>query len=901
MKNQVSNTPLFQYQASTLKIIVLLSCLLCCLIKTYSQQGKKPIAFAQKYSPPLLRKKDGENKTAIFIVTAKSIPAIVSALVGDKEACKILDTDVASNSIKIQCSFHFLKTIILPLPQVIFADAFIAPSTEVKIIGYDRSFNSINQLDYLLPAANGKNITVAVKENNIEATDIDLLKRVNTSILASAKIENHATTIATIIGGAGNSFYSGRGQANACKFFPSSFSNLFADDAAVLNQNNVSVQNHSYGTIPQQFYGAEAVSYDAASFQNKNILHVFSAGNRGAASATEGLYSGIAGFANITGNFKMAKNIITVAAVNVNGDPATESSSGPLYDGRLAPQLAALGPNGTSDAAAIVSGGIAVLQQVYKDSNAQVLPPASLVKALLYATADDVGKAGINYKTGYGLVNIFTAIKTFQQKNYESGTLNQNQQWLKNITIPANTAQVKIVLSWTDTTATVNNTKALLNDLDLEVRETATGIIYKPWVLNTNSNIDSLSKKALRKRDSLNTAEMVSINLPAAGLYEIKVKGTLIMSANIGFSIAYHADTLNTFVFANPLHTADINISENDILKIKWKTFVTDTNSAGNLSISYNRGASWQIIKTALKIYSNNYLWTVKDTLSTGIFKMETGFGTFLSKEFIIAPITNPQANFVCADSFSFSWNKYPYAGSYNIYSLADSAYLKIIRTVTDTFFLGNSTNNPATVFAVEPVLNNGITAPRSQAFDILQQGVKCFYKTFFYELQNANMASLNIELSAVNYIDKISFEEVTEQGVLLQQLATQTAMAGKFLYEQTTAKLKAGISYFRVKIYLKSGAVVYTDILSLLTSGGDIARFYPNPASKKNAVNIVLEQGFPATSMLQFYDISGRLLRTFKYIPASLDLSSFSNGLLIYKIITPENTLLQTGKILLQ
>ncbi|HET6723690.1 MAG TPA: S8 family serine peptidase, partial [Chitinophagaceae bacterium] len=199
-----------------------------------------------------------------------------------------------------------------------------------------------------------------------------------------------------------------------------------------------------YGTIIQQFYGAEAVSYDAHTWAMKNFVHVFSAGNMGTASATDGRYANMAGFANITGNFKMAKNIITVGAIDSKGNIAAESSAGPLYDGRLAPQLIALGPNGTSDAAAVVSGTVAVMQQVYADSNSLVLPPASLVKAALYNSAEDIYRTGIDYKTGYGLLNSYASIKAIQNKEYDGGSLAQSQQWTKIISVPPGAAQLKV-------------------------------------------------------------------------------------------------------------------------------------------------------------------------------------------------------------------------------------------------------------------------------------------------------------------------------------------------------------------------------------------------------------------------------------------------------------------------
>jgi subtilisin family serine protease len=165
----------------------------------------------------------------------------------------------------------------------------------------------------------------------------------------------------------------------------------------------------------------------------------------------------------------MAKNVITVGAIDNNENIPPQSSAGPLYDGRLAPQLIALGPNGTSDAAAVVSGTIAVIQQVYADSNYYLLPPASLVRALLYNTAEDVYSAGIDYKTGFGLLNSYAAIRSLQKKEYDSGTVKQDQSWTKTISVAARAAQLKVTLAWTDTAAAANNNKALINDLDIQV------------------------------------------------------------------------------------------------------------------------------------------------------------------------------------------------------------------------------------------------------------------------------------------------------------------------------------------------------------------------------------------------------------------------------------------------
>lgn len=841
------------------------------------------------------------KKEQTFIIIATDVDDLFDRLKESNNNFKLVTKDYPSNSLVIKSSGSFIREKVLPLKQVVFIDLQATATPEVSIIGYNRSFHGINVLDYSIPGANGKNIVTGVKEQKMQETDIDLVKRILPSTIAATNISSHATVISSIIGGAGNSFYDGRGIAHEAEFFPSTFDNLFADHTAVLNSNKVTVQNHSYGTIIQQFYGAEAVSYDAQTWQNKSLLHVFSAGNRGTVAASDGQYANIPGYANLTGNFKMAKNIITVGAIDNKGIIPAESSAGPIYDGRLAPQLIALGPNGTSDAAAMVTGTIAVMQQVFADNNSQQMPPASLVKAVIFNTAEDVYTAGIDFKTGYGLLNSYEAVKAVQLRKYDGGSVGQGQQWTKNLTIPAGAAQLKITLAWTDSTAQVNNSKALINDLDLELVQLSNGTIYRPWVLNSTARADSLAKLPVRKRDSLNTAEQVSIWLPSADNYMVRVTGTMVNNEPLSFHIAFSIDTLNTFQFTSPFHTSDINRQENANLDIRWKTFVADTNTTGNIYVSYDSGTNWELIKPAHKIYNNYFSWPVKDTASRTIFRMETGFGNFLSNEMVISKVIRPALDFLCADSFGISWNQHIYANAYRIYALIDSPYLKPLFTVTDTFSVLKRSVYSQLVYAVEPVLSNGLPASRSVAFNINLQGTKCFYRTFYYNLLDGNKLDLILELSAPSYVDSIIFEQVTVSGQRLRTIGALKVNLAGFIYHQLADDIPAGTSYWRVKLKLKTGSVLYTEQISVLTTGQRIITFYPNPVSKNESFAWVIRQGTPSGSRLQLFDATGRLLRSFEELPNIINISGLAPGLLIYKLLSSDGRPLDTGKLILQ
>lgn len=60
-----------------------------------------------------------------------------------------------------------------------------------------------------------------------------------------------------------------------------------------------------------------------------------------------------------------------------------ERNSGPTFDGRIKPDLVAFGQDGSSGAAALVSGVSTLLQQQYANQRSGVRPSASLIKALL--------------------------------------------------------------------------------------------------------------------------------------------------------------------------------------------------------------------------------------------------------------------------------------------------------------------------------------------------------------------------------------------------------------------------------------------------------------------------------------------------------------------------------------
>ncbi|NJL12389.1 MAG: S8 family serine peptidase [Microscillaceae bacterium] len=240
--------------------------------------------------------------------------------------------------------------------------------------------NRVSALQAAFPHLEGQNLKASVKEQAFDKNDLDFRGRVGDLDNFPDNFTNHASDMAGLIGGGGNSSPLGRGLARQVVLYTASFSNLMPDPVASLSGRGIFVQNHSYGVGIENYYGLETEAYDRQVWENPSLLHIFSAGNAGNQSSPSGAYTGILGFANLTAQFKMSKNTLSVGEILADGQLAGLSSRGPAYDGRVKPELVAYGGEGTSASAALVSGISLLLQQAYAEKFG-LMPRVDLVKA----------------------------------------------------------------------------------------------------------------------------------------------------------------------------------------------------------------------------------------------------------------------------------------------------------------------------------------------------------------------------------------------------------------------------------------------------------------------------------------------------------------------------------------
>jgi len=778
----------------------------------------------------------------------------------------------------LKARLSFITDTLINNADVLSADIILQqPKEEMVINDYDNSVNAINLFFSKYPGINGEGLSVSVKENLFDTTDIDFKNRYQRTSDVSSEITTHATIIATLIGGGGNSFYTGKGIAWGTQISSSDFTNLLPDSDSSYTRYKTSVQNHSYGTAIENFYGTDANAFDQAVINNPHLVYVFSAGNSGVLTGGDGRYKNLTGFANITGNFKQAKNIIVVGSIDSFYHVPVASSKGPAYDGRIKPELVAYGNDGSSGAAAITSGTALAVQSAYAKLHHDSLPPNALVKAILINSADDVYNAGPDYYSGYGNVNVYKAIRDINSVNYFRGNARQNHTDSFTISIPSNTKNLKITLTWNDEPAPANSFTALVNDLDMEVKNKRTNEVWLPWVLNSNPDSALLLALPQRRRDSLNVIEQITISQPVKGDYIIYVKGYNVTTASQPYYVVYEMETADRFQFVSP--AADDHFTPGSKGIIRWNE--TYNNANGKLEYSTDAGLNWQVIDNAVSLNDNYYMWQVPDTTAIALVRITIGNDVYTSDTFDLSQQLSPRVIINCGDSVLISWNKIKGTDHYKILRLGKKYLLEYIDVNDTSIVIKNSVSS---YIAVAPVFDNGRTGLKSYTFNFNTQGAGCYINYFLADLTADNKADLHLTLGTTTGIDSVQFQQFIHDN--WQTLATVYSITNTevhYLYDS----LLNGINIFR--------SIVWVNGDELISNTASIYYFMnvdfivkPNPLPQGESLTILSSTLVSGT--LVIYDVLGRKLLQQEIINTENNIKTGSLSRGVYFLVIYDN-----------
>ena len=371
----------------------------------------------------------------------------------------------------------------------------------------------------------GTNTRLGIFDLGSVAHHDELEDRVTISSYAGAT-SSHATFVAGLAGG------KQYGYAPTTKLH-----SYYFNETAPIHAQAVDIAVQVWGYSECMIQGQYNLS-SAQIDQLSQLPQVFAAGNTGA--QCEGKKYG-----TLLGGPQSAKNVISVGAVDNNGDIAAFSSRGPALDGRIAPTIVAPGvqvysscsnnqycySSGTSYAAPLVGGALAQLLQYYREQHGAALSPlSSTFRAVIAHTATDRGKKGPDYEYGFGLLDLPNALRGLDLSSEHRVTNDETVQFT-HIVNPGEDV-LRVTLAWDDLPATAVAGKTLINDLDLVLIDPS-GQSYLPLILDP-AQPENL---AMPGEDHLNVIEQSIIEFPAEGEWQIMVKGHRVTTDEQKFSI----------------------------------------------------------------------------------------------------------------------------------------------------------------------------------------------------------------------------------------------------------------------------------------------------------------------------------------------------------------------------
>ena len=331
-----------------------------------------------------------------------------------------------------------------------------------------------------------------------------------------------------------------RGIAQGAKALCYDWENDFAEMIDFAEKGYL-ISNHSYGasndntTLTWKFgaYDETAYKWDLLTRTVPNYLPFVAAGNE---QEISGNRKAKLGYDIMTGT-SAAKNVMTVGAVDGDKAMSDYSNWGPTDDGRVKPEIVTRGTginsstfankdtkmpsdtsysgdgkssSGTSYASPAAAAAGLLLQQYYNSLNKTYMKSSTL-KALMLATAEDLGQPGPDHKFGWGLLNVEKAANAIKYKSVVGGPLKaivsdtaSKGAYIEEISLkfPADTTtevsrevtasgceSLIVSIAWTDIEGVEQTSKdgidptvsRLVYDYDLIVRNVSKNTTFRAW------------------------------------------------------------------------------------------------------------------------------------------------------------------------------------------------------------------------------------------------------------------------------------------------------------------------------------------------------------------------------------------------------------------------------------
>jgi hypothetical protein len=609
----------------------------------------------------------------------------------------------------------------LPFVKVLEQDPGVPVKDDLRGRSLHRS-NTINVAYANGLKYDGKGVAISLADDGNIGPHIDFKGRLTD--LTNGNFGTHGDMCSGIAVGAANLDPRYPGMANGAHlnlFDIGGYPQITDAEENFTNLNSV-ITSTSYSQGCNE-YTATTASGDDKLLSNSQFNFIFSGGNNGIGNCG---YGAGAGWGNITGGYKVGKNVIAAGNTDQNGSLDNSSSRGPAPDGRIKPDICANGTNhwstdedytysvggGTSAACPGIAGITAQIYQAYKEITNSSNPDGGLIKTILLNTADDRGRPGPDFEYGWGMVNARKALSTIQENRYKIDSISQGDSVEFLINIPAGVRNTEMMVYWTDPAGDPTSTISLVNNLDIKLKN-AQGQTFLPWILNSSPTVAALTSNATTGIDNLNNMEQVSLNDPAPGVYRLVVYGKSIPEGPQKFFMTYLFET-NALKLTYPLGGEGLVQTESEL--IRWDAFGT----AGTFQLAYSgdNGSNWTTITNNLAGTNRQLNWTVPNVTSGNvIMRLVRGTDTsYTERPFTISRLaSNLRVTKACVDSLTIAWNAVTGATAYEV-SLLGTKYMDSVTTVSGLTAKIPYNFSIDNWFSVSPVFANGAKGRRAIA-----------------------------------------------------------------------------------------------------------------------------------------------------------------------------------------
>lgn len=745
---------LLQYIPHNIFVAIVTSPLNAKQLKNNSAVSIIELQPEQKIDAALLSRLNSTSPIEVMVALFDKTPFEPAEVLLNEEGFSITQSDLKKYGV-IQVSIPAGKLWQLAsLPFVQTIEAVPPPMQDLNF--NNRNVTKANILASRLPGGynlTGNGVTVGIGEVNGLHDHIDFKDRLIADPWNITYVNSfHSTHVHGIVGGAGLWYEPLAGFAPKSTLL-SLITSQTIGIAGTAGSYGMVISNNSYGSIvtcTRQPYTLQAFSADRDAVTNDYVTHVFGAGNSGTVNCAA--YP--PGFSTMGNIYQIAKSTISVGNLQQSGEIALSSSKGPTPDGRIKPEIVAIGTNvlstvavnslgynsGTSMSSPAVAGGMALLYERYRQLHNGQNPKNSVMKAIICNTATDLGNKGPDFTYGFGAMNLLRAVNVLDKSTYFYDSVANQSAKSHIVNVPAGVSQLKVMLYWQDVPTSSLSSKVLVNDLDVEVANPASGIVL-PYVLDTLPSL--VANPAKRGEDHLNNIEQVVIDNPVAGTYTVKVKGTDIgLTPSQTYAVVYDIvmdDARLTFPFGGEA------LEPNESVNIQWDSWGHST-STFRLEYTLDDGNSWQTINSSIPADKRQMNWTTPSVITTKakirLTRNEDGLTT-TSNPFTIMTRTDLllQTN-QCPEHISIIWNLVPGATDYEVMMVRNGEMVPVdIVTGHNEYIFRNLSADSTYWVTVRPRLN-GVPGRRSLAVSRKPDTGNCVGNISDHDLKPAGIES---------------------------------------------------------------------------------------------------------------------------------------------------------------